>query len=204
MDLSENTPIQNDSVKNSILEEARELFAKYGYKKTTMEDIAQALGKGKSSLYYYFKNKEEIFQAVIDFEKDILFSQLQKIVTLPISPIEKFKMYLETRMETIRDLENYFNILNTENTGGFDFLDHFKGESKSKEVDLIESIIKEGIESNLFTIKDSHIAAVSISTALKGMEEPLFQSKSAKNIEDFKAQLENIVNILFYGILKRD
>ncbi|MFW6389223.1 MAG: TetR/AcrR family transcriptional regulator, partial [Marinilabiliaceae bacterium] len=54
-----------DTVRIAILKSARELFAKFGYRKTTMEDIAQALRKGKSSLYYYFKNKEEIFQAVI-------------------------------------------------------------------------------------------------------------------------------------------
>ena len=51
----------NESVRVSILEAAQGLFSKFGYKKTTMEDIAQELHKGKSSLYYYFKNKEENF-----------------------------------------------------------------------------------------------------------------------------------------------
>ena len=48
-----------------ILATAKKLFAQHGLKKTTMEDIANALGKGKSTLYYYFPGKTEIFEAVV-------------------------------------------------------------------------------------------------------------------------------------------
>ncbi len=68
------TPSQ-DANRTAILDASRDLFARFGYKKTTMEDIAMALRKGKSSLYYYFKNKEEIFQAVIELESELLYSQ---------------------------------------------------------------------------------------------------------------------------------
>ena len=194
----------NDSVRNSILEVARDLFAKFGYKKTTMEDIAQALGKGKSSLYYYFKNKEEIFQAVIDWEEDILFSNLRDVVSSKLSPGEKMKKYVEVRMETIRELENYHKALNLDTIGGFDFLDHIKGKSEKEEVDMIETIMNEGVTSGLFTVKNPNMAAVAISTALKGLETPLFRSMNLVNFEEFKLQLNNVLNILFYGLLKRE
>ncbi len=51
-----------------ILSTAKMLFAQHGLKKTTMEDIANAMGKGKSTLYYYFPGKTEIFEAVVDEE----------------------------------------------------------------------------------------------------------------------------------------
>ena len=88
----------NDSVRAAILDSARELFARFGYKKTTMEDIAQSLGKGKSSLYYYFKNKEEIFQAVVDWEGDILFSKLRQIVHSSDAADAKMRLYVQVRM----------------------------------------------------------------------------------------------------------
>ena len=47
---------------------ARRLFAKNGVENTTMNDIAQGAGKGRRTLYTYFKSKEEIFQAVIEGE----------------------------------------------------------------------------------------------------------------------------------------
>ena len=46
--------------KERILSAAKNLFSRFGLEKTTMEDIAKAAGKGKSSLYYYFKSKEEV------------------------------------------------------------------------------------------------------------------------------------------------
>ncbi|MEM7513732.1 MAG: TetR/AcrR family transcriptional regulator [Bacteroidota bacterium] len=56
------------SVKKDILKAAHILFQKYGLKKTSMEDIAEQAGKGKSTLYHYYKNKNEIFYHVLKTE----------------------------------------------------------------------------------------------------------------------------------------
>ena len=56
---------KKDTVREEILTVAQDIFSRYGYKKTTLDDIAQAIRKGKSSLYYYFSSKEDLFQAVI-------------------------------------------------------------------------------------------------------------------------------------------
>lgn len=194
----------NDSVKTSILNVARDLFAKYGYKKTTMEDIAQALGKGKSSLYYYFKNKEEIFQAVIDWEETVLLSRLKSTVNSDASPQDKMKKYVEVRMQTIRELENYHKALRDDVPGGFDFLDHIKGNSEKVEVEMIEQIMIEGQQTELFQVKNPRMAAMAISMALKGLEVPLFRSMQQDDLDEFNIQINNVLNILFYGLIKRD
>ncbi len=194
---------QNDAVRLSILEAARELFTRYGYKKTTMEDIAQALGKGKSSLYYYFKNKEEIFQAVIDSEEEILFSKLRAVVDSELSPQEKMRKYVEVRMETLRELENYHKAISEDMIAGFDFLDHMKGRGEKEETALIKEILDEGVDSEMFMVKNSQLAAFAISTALKGLEFPLFRSPESKSFDDLKGQIPNASNILFYGLMKR-
>lgn len=56
---------KRDANRENILKIAQDIFSKYGYKKTTLDDIANAVRKWKSSLYYYFKSKEDLFQAVI-------------------------------------------------------------------------------------------------------------------------------------------
>jgi AcrR family transcriptional regulator len=63
---------KKDLNRENILKIARDIFSKYGFKKTTLDDIANAVRKGKSSLYYYFESKEDLFQAVIMKEVDIL------------------------------------------------------------------------------------------------------------------------------------
>lgn len=192
---------QNDGMRTSIIEAAKELFAKFGYKKTTMEDIAHALRKGKSSLYYYFKNKEEIFQAVIESEEEFLFTKLREVVSSKDEPRPKFTNYVMTRMETIRQLENYMKALKDEMLTSYDFLNKLKSHGEKEETKLLMQILEEGTKSNTFQVKNIPMAAVAITTALKGMEEPLLSS--SHSFDDFKVQLENTLNILFFGLIKR-
>lgn len=53
------------SKEEMILEAAGQLFLEYGYKKTTLDDIADKLGIQKGGIYYYYKGKEELFLAVL-------------------------------------------------------------------------------------------------------------------------------------------
>ena len=55
----------DNNQKEIIIAAATTLFSRFGLDKTTMEDIAKAAKKGKSSLYYYFKSKEQVFAEVI-------------------------------------------------------------------------------------------------------------------------------------------
>ncbi len=54
----------NDQMRDRILDAAAGLFLQYGYKRTTVEDIAEAAGIAKGSVYLHFKSKDEVFGAV--------------------------------------------------------------------------------------------------------------------------------------------
>ncbi|WP_430810790.1 MULTISPECIES: TetR/AcrR family transcriptional regulator [unclassified Carboxylicivirga] len=191
----------SDGMRVAIIESARELFAKFGYKKTTMEDIANALRKGKSSLYYYFKNKEEIFQAVIELEKEMLFNQLNQVVASDLPAKDKMKEYVVTRMKTIHQLENYMKVLKDDTPGAYNFFDKLRGKGEAEETQLLTRIIEEGQMDDSFLVKNVQMAAVAIAIALKGLEGPLF--KAMDHFDDFMVQIDNILNILFFGIVKR-
>jgi len=72
--------IDKDKYREQIIKASSEIFSRYGFKKTTMEEIARSLRKGKSSIYYYYKSKEEIFEAVIDYEAQVLKSELSSVI----------------------------------------------------------------------------------------------------------------------------
>lgn len=55
--------VQNDQKITQILDAALPVFIRYGFKKTSMADIAQAAGISRASLYLSFSNKEELFRA---------------------------------------------------------------------------------------------------------------------------------------------
>ena len=69
--------------RNHIVSVARDVFKNYGYKKTTMNDVAKAAGKGKSSIYYYFDSKDAIFKSVILSEARIYRNTVLESSILP-------------------------------------------------------------------------------------------------------------------------
>lgn len=59
----QNVSMTKDSKRDAILEAASEQFRQYGYRKTSMDDIARRLGISRASLYSYFDNKDDIFRS---------------------------------------------------------------------------------------------------------------------------------------------
>ncbi|MNI09435.1 HTH-type transcriptional regulator MtrR [compost metagenome] len=83
-----------------------ECFERYGLEKTTLEDIAKTVGLNKTSLYYYYKNKEDIFIEVAIREGQSFIDTLQKSTLKKKGVENQISFYLESR------LNYYTNVLN--------------------------------------------------------------------------------------------
>ena len=64
--------VNKEEFRKKIIVSSGQIFSRYGFRKTTMEEISRALKMGKSSVYYYFRSKEDIFEAVVLYEANIL------------------------------------------------------------------------------------------------------------------------------------
>src|ERR687886_807946 len=73
------TPRYKTELKEKIMQSAMENFAKNGFDRTRMEDIAAAAGLAKVTLYLYFKNKEDLFYAICDHNLEELRNQLSRL-----------------------------------------------------------------------------------------------------------------------------
>ena len=82
-----------------LLEVAHQLFASNGVERTTMNDIATASDKGRRTIYTYFKNKREIYEAVIERESEAIVMKLRGIVNSDIEPEEKLRRFLNARFD---------------------------------------------------------------------------------------------------------
>ena len=67
--------------REKLIEVARQLFVHKGLENTTMNDIANASEKGRRTIYTYFRNKKEIYNAVIEAEADKMTAQLKAIAS---------------------------------------------------------------------------------------------------------------------------
>lgn len=73
------TPRYKTELREKIMQSAMENFAKKGFDRTRMEDIAAAAGLAKGTLYLYFKNKEDLFYAICDHNLEELRNQLYRL-----------------------------------------------------------------------------------------------------------------------------
>jgi AcrR family transcriptional regulator len=191
---------QRDEVRLKIIEIARNIFTHFGFKKTTMEEIALATRKGKSSIYYYFNSKEDIFKAVVEKEAEELKTELYKKIADIEDPIERLKIYITVRMRKLHKLTNFYSALKSDYLSNFEFIEQIRKSYDLDEVRIVTEIIQEGIEKGKFSVDDPHLSAVAIVTAMKGLEVPLFTNKEHGN---FETRMHNLIDFLFYGIVKR-
>ncbi|HAX97070.1 MAG TPA: TetR family transcriptional regulator [Prolixibacteraceae bacterium] len=200
MENSVESGTKRDVNRENILKIAQEIFSKYGYKKTTLDDIANAVRKGKSSLYYYFKSKEDLFQAVIMKEVDQLARELDRVINRNTEPVDKLRDYMLTKINTFRNLANFYHALENDVTA-ISFINDVKLRYEQDEIKLIKRILIEGVRKNEFEIYDFNLAAIGITMAIKGLEMPL----SAGNYGNLNLErsVDVILKIICYGIMKR-
>lgn len=83
------SPAGEDPVKRrQILEGARRAFVRVGFDAASMNDVTRESGVSKSTLYVYFRSKEELFAALIDEERDRYFSEVEALLVDPLHPAE--------------------------------------------------------------------------------------------------------------------
>lgn len=188
-------------MRENIVSAATEVFSRYGFKKTSMEDIARALRMGKSSIYYYFKGKEEIFQAVVDREANLLRVKVKEILESGLPVTEKLRSYVKMRMDLIKQLSNYMEILKNDDLMNLELTEKFRKKYDDEEITIVKQMLEEGINRNEFKVKDLNLSALAIVTAMKGLEIPLVTS--TMGVESLNMVIDDMLDILFYGIVKR-
>jgi AcrR family transcriptional regulator len=193
--------VVKEEVRMHIVGIARRIFTRYGFRKTTMEEIASATQMGKSSVYYYFKSKQEIFRTVVEFEAIMLKERLNRIISKNSSPSERLKAYILFRLHHVRTLENFYAALNEETLSHMDFILEIRRNFEIEEQEMVSKILEDGMEQGVFQLSSSKIGAIAISTMMKGLEVPLLLDEAHRT--DREELLEDLIRVLLYGILKR-
>lgn len=91
--------------REKLIEVARQLFLKKGVENTTMNDIAEASEKGRRTIYTYFKNKKEIYNAVVEQQSENIVMRLREVASENESPLVKLEKYLYLRLSLFDDFQ---------------------------------------------------------------------------------------------------
>lgn len=190
------------TARDSIIEAAKKLFTKHGYKKTSMMNIALMVHKTKSSIYHYFKSKEEIFAAIAEKEANELRRALYEAIKKEDTSEKKLSAYILARQEGYSKLASLYEALHSDIFADFTLVEYIRNKYDKDEYNTIKMILRSGIKKGLFYPDiNIDITIKTILAVIKG-----FEIKWAKNSdkEENKKELDGLINIIFYGIINRE
>ena len=182
-----------------LVEVARELFARKGIESTTMNDIAQASGKGRRTLYTYFRSKEEVFYAVIESELELLSQKMDAVAAMNVEPIEKVFRLIYTHLRVIRETVSRNGSLRAEFFRNIWMVEKVRKNFDEDEIELFRKVYAAGKASGEFDIDNIDLVAAITHYCIKGLEVPYIYGRLGRGITDISTR--PMVARFVYGAL---
>ena len=184
-----------------LVDVARQLFAKAGVENTTINDIALASGKGRRTVYTYFKCKEEIYAAVVESELELLQDKMRTVIEKDTAPDQKILELIYTRLAAVKEV-----VYRNGTLRAYFFRDIWRVEKvrkkfDAKEIQLFKAVLAEGNERGIFRIDDVEMAAQLLHYCMKGIEVPYIRGQIGAHLES--AQRDRYVARIVFGALHK-
>lgn len=178
-----------------LIEVARELFATKGIEATTMNDIALQSGKGRRTLYTYFRSKEEIYFAVIEGELEYISEEMDKVVQMEVTPDKKIVLIIYKHLSLIADIVKRNGNLNAEFFRDISQVERARRKFDMEEINTMRSVIREGVARGTFEVDSVNFVADIIHFAVKGLEVPYIYDRvgTGISVEDSMPLVERII-----------
>lgn len=185
--------------RQKLVEVARQLFAKNGIANTTMNDIAVASGKGRRTLYTYFKSKEDVYTAVIESELERLSDKLDEVAAKRTRPQDKIIELIYTHLSSIKETVVRNGNLRAEFFRNIWTVEKVRKNFDDEEIKLFRKVYAEGKAEGEFDIENIDLVADITHYCIKGLEVPYIYGRIAHGMteEATKPQVAKVV----YGAL---
>ena len=196
---------ENKDKRSMIVEAASTLFQRFGYSKTSLEDIAKTAGLGKGTIYYYFESKEDIFLEVLWTNSNEYFDQLRRLIKTEISFEEKISTAIRMPIKLLyKHAPILLEAMNTLPGPYMQRVQEFRTKTRITMLQIFQEILQEGAEQGIlaenlpmeklvnilfdwFLIGDTNIVIKELETFLTKAE----------------VDYETIIQLILYGLLKR-
>ncbi len=181
-------------MKDKILKVASREFAKYGYKGVSLDRIAQKIGVTKPALYYYFKNKQTLYETILENKMDTLIKDLK--ICLNEKPEDGIKCYIETFEETFKKHPCFASILARELVNGGENVSDKIIEKFANILKILASILNRGKEEGVFkfyspfSIQIMIVGSLLIERSTEGLRNRISNFLNIDGVEDFALSLE--------------
>ena len=186
-----------------LVDVARQLFAKQGFEGTTMNDIAEASGKGRRTLYTYFKSKDEVYSAVIDGELMRISSTFLAVARKQLPPLEKMVELIFAHLSLIKEAVARNGNLRAEFFRNIWQVERVRKRYDKKEHDIIAKTLEEGMQAGVFEVDDLMLYTDIIQACAKGLEVPYIYGRLGIGM-DINATRPIVTKILQRVLMKNE
>lgn len=177
-----------------IMKVALELFYVKGIEKTSMREIAELAGLGKSSLYDFFESKDEIVVFAVEDQVKNAITTVQEIINANLLPEQSLREIMKITLAYSKENTILFMWLGAKAY----FLDGVYQERirnvRHSYQDIVQSVIKQGIKEGFFRVADVELASRLL---INSMLSITYTSRPSHSMEEM---LNEAVNIFLHGI----
>lgn len=182
------------AVRDQIVEAAHEYFGHYGYAKTTVSDLARAIGFSKAYIYRFFESKQAIGEAIVGECVDEIFATTREAVESGRDANDKLRKFAKTvtsaTMEVAFNDRKIYEVATQASSENWPPVQAYVERLQA----LLEDILKEGRETGQFERKtpiDETCRAIYY--ALLVFNDPVFLQRSSDLLPDAQTEVVNLI-----------
>ncbi len=194
------TPLTEEDLdrrRHEIFNASVALFLKRGFQETTMQQIADSAGMGKSTLYDYFATKDEILVSYVEDAIFDLTEQARRIASKDIPSAEKLRQVMHLHLEYLVANKEFYTRLTFEvQRLGLESQRRIQARRHAYQ-DLLRQFIEDAVQEGTFRPVDSLLAARTIMVLLT----PVAYTTRPTGTPD--AMLDETLDIFYHGVMKQ-
>jgi AcrR family transcriptional regulator len=191
-----------EDTRDLILDAADWLLARYGYRKMTMDDLAQEVGIGKGTIYLHFSSKEEVALSRIDRVIDQLKDRLRALArSADHAPERLRRMLLERVLYRFDSVQHYTESLNDIFATIRPGLLARRERHFSDEAAIFAEVLKEGRRAGVFAFRDARATARAFIVATNALLPYTLSVRELGDRKRVEGETTQIAQLLINGLL---
>jgi len=180
---------------NEIIDAAREVIARDGLRRASMDKIAEAAGTSKGTLYLYFENKEALVREATARGHAALAAHIEAVMGRAEDPVAAIEAYIRAVIQFSDDHELVFRAMNAHPEAAGDDAARTVDQHIQDYVDKLETVIRSGVKAERFQVSSPRRAARFLVEAVRGVViERLREAKSPSVGDDAATLLQTYLN----------
>lgn len=181
-----------------LLEVAREVVLRHGYRKANLGDVAREAGVSRATVYNYFASKELLLRAIVAQEVEQLRAAVARELDLTAPPDQQLLAYVRARRRHIKEIKEFYILAHHVTRDVMHIVQAEIETHQAQERAYLVGLIQAGVRSGLFRPVDPQLMGTALFSAVRGLDEDyVFDSQ-----EDFVAGAEYLIQAILVGLLR--